>query len=474
MHDERGDGGARGGAGWALAAGSRVAGHAIYLGTLPGRGAAFAPPEHGALVLGPPRSGKTTGIVVPNVLAAAGSVLAASTKPDVLLATSPGRRALGRCMLFDPSGTTPPPAGVDVVGWSPLAGAHSWDAAVLTAEAMVGAARPGGERGESAHWTERSGALLACVLHAAALDGASLDVAVSSVNRHDGDRFSAVLSRSGAGMAHDLLAGILETDGREQSGIWSTLSGVLSCYRTTRALESARARPLDAARFADEPATLYVASDAEHQRHAAPVVAGLVRHVRSASYAMAAREAAASGASARRAPVLLVLDELAGIAPLHDLPSLVAEGASQGVLTLACLQDLSQARARWGAASDGFLTLFGAKIVLRGLADARTLDALALLAGDEEVVRTTTTVPLGLSGRLRSTRSRTSERVRRLPPDAIAGIPKGSALVFLGGQPFRVALDPVGRGLTVQGTSVVTRAPGPRVHRLPPGRGLAR
>jgi len=42
---------------------------------------------------------------------------------------------------------------------------------------------------------------------------------------------------------------------------------------------------------------------------------------------------------------------------------MVSEGAGQGVLTLACLQDLSQARGRWGGAAEGFLSLFGTTVV---------------------------------------------------------------------------------------------------------------
>ena len=47
-------------------------------------------------------------------------------------------------------------------------------------------------------------------------------------------------------------------------------------------------------------------------------------------------------------PTLLALDEVANIAPIPDLPAMVSEGAGQGLLVLACLQDLSQARVRWG------------------------------------------------------------------------------------------------------------------------------
>ena len=59
------------------------------------------------LVIGPPRSGKTSSLVVPSVLDAPAAVVSTSTKPDVLKATTVHRGRLGRCFLFDP---LPPPS----------------------------------------------------------------------------------------------------------------------------------------------------------------------------------------------------------------------------------------------------------------------------------------------------------------------------------------------------------------------------
>ena len=53
------------------------------------------------------------------------------------------------------------------------------------------------------------------------------------------------------------------------------------------------------------------------------------------------------------------------------------------MLTLACLQDLSQARARWGTSAEGFLSLFPTTVVLPGIADRTTLETLRHLAGRE-------------------------------------------------------------------------------------------
>src|ERR1700694_3619679 len=145
-----------------------AAGSPLYLGA-GAVGAVLAPPEQAVLVLGPPRSGKTTALVIPNVLAAPGPVVTTSTKPDVLLATAGARAEAGRCWLWDPSGTVDTPPGVTRARWSPVPAWRSWEVALLTARAMSSAARHGGRAGDGGHWLERAEALLAPLFHAAAL-----------------------------------------------------------------------------------------------------------------------------------------------------------------------------------------------------------------------------------------------------------------------------------------------------------------
>jgi len=432
---------------------SRQHGHGIYLGSTaarPGGIPVFARPQDGVLLLGPPRSGKTAAIVVPNVLAACGPVVAASTKADVLASTWAARSELGPTLLYDPSGSVPCPPGVEHVGWSPLGLAGTWDGAVLVADSMVRAARPGTDRGEASHWSERAGALLAALLHAGAVEQRPFGDVLAAVNRHDPDEALTALARRGAERALDLLDGIVGTEAREQSGIWSTASGVLAGYRTDAALASTDGRLLDVDELLHRRGTLYVCAGSDYQRQAAPLVAGLLREVRSAAYqtSLHATVAESRGVEDRflsRArsqsgpPLLLVLDELANIAPLHDLPSLVAEGGSQGVLTLACLQDLAQARARWDREADGFLSLFGTKLVFPGIGDTRTLEAVSLLAGEHEVP----TVSLsdgprrrGLSAfRRNTTRTVSMRKERILPVDAIAQGKTGLVLGIEGAEP---------------------------------------
>ncbi len=225
-----------------------------------------------------------------------------------------------------------------------------------------------GQRAGEHHWTERSGALLSTLLHAAATEELPMRDVLQWIDRHNGAPALEILASNAGGdaPATDLLAGIVATDSREQSGIWSTASGVLAAYRTEGALASTRAAPLDLEEFCGGANTLYVCSAGRRQRQFAPLVVAVVGDVRDAAYVRSR-----DGLSGP--PTLLALDEVANIAPIPDLPAMVSEGAGQGLLVLACLQDLSQARVRWGQAADGFLSLFGTTVVLRGIADTATL-----------------------------------------------------------------------------------------------------
>jgi len=387
----------------------------------------WAGAQRSTLVLGPPRSGKTSSLVIPNILLFDGPVVSTSTKPDVMRATAATRSREGWAYVYDPSGEVECPHGVERVGWSPLTTAASWDAAVVTADAMVGASRLSGPRVGEHHWTERAGALLSTLLHAAALERLTMREVLRWIDRHDGAPALDILSSGtaqGRGVAAtDLLSGIVATDPREQSGIWSTTSGVLAAYRTEAALASTGTPPLDLDAFCDGPHTLYICSTGRRQRQFAPLVVAMIGDARDAAYARA-RDGRGG------APTLLALDEVANIAPVPDLPAMVSEGAGQGLLVLACLQDLSQARARWGQAADGFLSLFGTTVVLQGIADTTTLRDLSALAGNHQVTSTTISRSVGRWGRIRPSTTEGRHPEARLPVDAVARGAPGCALVL--------------------------------------------
>ncbi len=344
------------------------------------------------MVLGPPRSGKTSSLIIPNVLSANGPVVTTSTKPDVLDATVAARSVPRAMPPVRPCRLGAPKRRADSAAL--VASAVVWHVAGRPRHGPVvgsggfGRSSTGAGHGEGSHWTERAQALLAPLLHAAALDGCDMRTVLTWVDRHQALPAQQALA-GGPGraseLARNLLDGIAATEARELSGIWSTASGCLAGFRSDQALRppaeptSTRQRSWNRATRSTSP------RPAHHQALVAPMVVGLLEDVRRAAYAHHAKEAEAGSVPVRH-PLLLALDEVANIAPLPDLPAMVSEGGGQGVITLACFQDLSQARQRWPGRADGFASLFGTTVVLPGIGDVATLDALSTLAGDEELV----------------------------------------------------------------------------------------
>lgn len=349
--------------------------HDIYLGR-GAHGDATSGHERSTLVLGPTRSGKTTSIIVPNLLMTNSSCVVTSTKNDVVSLMSRARRD-GATLLFDPSGTVETPPGVHRIGYSPLRQSSSWDGAVLASRSLLDVARRGRADRSDDHWSERAGALVAPLMHACALQGESLgDLATRIDERRCDDLAHELADRHGDHHpAVSLLRGVLATEERERSSIWSTAAGLFAGVRTEAARSSAREAALDVEEFLSGPHQLHVVAPSRHQAVSIPLVVGLIEEVVHATY----------DRHHRGARLLLALDELANVAPLPRLAGIVSEGGGQGVVTLACLQDLSQARARWGTSGEGFLSLFPTTVVLGGIADRATLDTLRHLAGRELV-----------------------------------------------------------------------------------------
>ncbi|HEX5308061.1 MAG TPA: type IV secretory system conjugative DNA transfer family protein [Solirubrobacteraceae bacterium] len=434
---------------------SRRLGGGAYLGVADGEWVC-ADPEHAVLVLGPPRSGKTSSIVIPSVLAAAGPVVSTATKPDVFEATRRARGEVGQVWLFDPSGERVEwPSGVRRLSWSPVPAASSWDGALVIARAMAAAGSPGKGTSNEGHWRERSTALLAPLLRAAFVKDGQIGDVARWVLRAELDEPRRVLEDGGEQVAADVLAGIAKTDERERSSILSATAGVLSAYNSDSVRRNAAHPNFDVERFVDSCDTVYVTAPAHKQGLCAPLVVGLLEQIRYAVYARAAE-----GVGRGVLPLFMCLDEVANIAPIHDLPALVSEAGGQGLHVLACLQDLSQARKRWGdAAADGFMSLFQSKVILSGIGDAKTLEAVSVCLGeyDRDVVSRTLAHSQPehewrlseFPGVLRRAPASYSESVaystrrqRVLSPGEVARLPAGRALYLQGVNWGLVGLTP--------------------------------
>ena len=371
-------------------------------------GDAFSGAERSTLILGPSRSGKTSAIIVPNLLMTTRAAITTSTKDDIVRLLSKTRRDVPQ-LIFDPSGTVQTPAGSTAISFSPIRLASTWDGALLAVRSLVGARQTFQGSQNRDHWAERASALVAPLMHAAALGGTSLRNFSRDIDRRNGLDGLEVL-RTHYNTDHQsiaLLEGILATDERERSGIWSTASGLLDGLRTDAAQRTSRYPELDIESFLQSRSQLHIVAPSRHQNIMTPLVVGLIEEVVHRTYQD----------FHKGARLTLALDELANVAPLPTLPSIVSEGGGQGVITMACLQDLSQARARWGVSGESFLSLFPTSLVLPGIADRATLELLSALGGRSE--RNQASHSFGRRGKVTGGAWSQREQIR-LTPSAVA------------------------------------------------------
>ncbi len=393
-----------------------------------GKGSArFASSRSHLLVLGPPRSGKTTAVVVPNVKLFPGPVVATSTKADVLAAVGEARSRDGTVFVFDPGGEVGEGPWTRI-GWSPVDAAGTLEKAVLVTESFVRVALGPGLGGDR-HWVDRAKALLAPLLLAANLLALPIGSCLEWVDLRSCDEALDALAFSGMDRAVAILRSVTGTEERERSAIFSTASSALAAYRLE---QSPADGDFDPEGFVFSRDTLVVVASSLLQQVIAPVVVCLIDEITRACYRSAQR--------GRPARIALILDEMANIAPMPTLGSLLSEGVGQGVYVLGALQDLSQARLRWPELVRGLFTLFGTTMVIGGIGDVSTLGELEELFGVARGVERSWQGGGGLGGLRAGYRYLERPALSR---HQLRGLgPFEAAVLELRGSPGMVALDP--------------------------------
>ncbi len=241
---------------------------------------------------------------------------------------------------------------------------------------MTACTRVGAGTTNETHWTERAAALLAPLLLTANLTERPIEDVLRWTLRQDLAPAMEFLAEGQNAIAADVLVGIQRTDTRERSSIFSAASGVLSAYNSDGARRTAADPNFDADAFVCSTDTIFITAPEHHQAFSAPLIVGLLEQIRHAGYRAAARRY-----SAQR--MLWVLDEFANIAPIPDVLALASQAGGQRLDLMLGLQDLGQVASRYGQhVADAFMTLFQTKLILKGVSDPRTLEALSQVIGD--------------------------------------------------------------------------------------------
>jgi len=408
----------------------------LLLGRLGGRDV-LAGWEDSLLVVGPPRSGKSSSLVVPGVVEAPGAVVVTSTRPDVLRAAAKLRAQVGPVFVFDPDGLATD-GDAEPLCWSPTAGAADVAVALRRARAMVGSSGKTGPDGD--FWTGTAADVLTGLLLAAGVAGrtpadvarwaaspAALGAAAAALEGEpEFERFAADLAATATSAAQQTSASTLAVVRRSLA--------CLANPAVARAVNTPPDQAVDAAALLRERATIFALATPGGSSPA-PLLSALVTDL-----VESARQLAAASPGGRCDPPLLVmLDEAANIAPLPDLPALLAAGGGDGIVATVVLQSLDQARTRWGPQAAGaMLDSATVRLVLPGLSHPQDLRDLAGLAGERGFQERSHTRSDSGSSETIATRDKLVLRA-----DELRTLPSGSAMLIpRRSPPVRLTLVP--------------------------------
>ncbi|MET9865293.1 TraM recognition domain-containing protein [Streptomyces sp. NPDC006386] len=278
---------------------------------------------------------------------AEGPALIVTSNPALWQETKDARGKLGPTHLYDPTHLCDTPSRLH---WSPTTGCEDRETATARATALLTPVRPTAKLDQAV--TDTATTLLRSYLHAAAIDGRTI--------RH--------VHRWSQGTQIQDAVRILRTNPKAAPGSAGELEGALTAHPerrdmaqqlTTRALAALstvnirnactpnRSDALALDSFVHEGGTLYVVGESIEDPRTSPGAMPFLTALVSSVVERGRRMAERSSSGRLDPPLTLVLDDVAAVAPLPQLPELLATGADRGMPTLALLRSREQGRARW-------------------------------------------------------------------------------------------------------------------------------
>ena len=381
----------------------------LVIGTMGNGNLCLTHPRRNLLILGPPRSEKTAGVLTPAIVGHPGPVVSTSTKADVLRATGLVRARLGRVWHYSPDGAEAPPGCVEL-RWSPIGPSVKWSTERSPWARPWPTFSEIGNGESSAYFRTKAGVMIAALLHAAAIGDKPMLWLMRAVNGErrilaEAEEILDSSFEADTQIALSDLRGVLELDERSKGPIFSTTANAFAAYRLPGAIASTENVNFAPAAFvAGDPEafnplrvadphgeenpdqatvlawalgpkgqynTVYITASSEQQNLVAPIIAGFLSQI---------KEGQPSPSTARtRPPTTSAARRCSGPSMKWRASprcgTCLRRSASRVVRASwwrsAC-KTCPSARARWDKAADAFLTLFGNVVVHPGIRDEAT------------------------------------------------------------------------------------------------------
>ncbi|MEU7607282.1 type VI secretion protein, partial [Streptomyces sp. NPDC041003] len=311
-------------------------------------------PQPAAATAPAPRTGMTYGGPNDRFRAAAqaigeaeGAALVVTSSPALWAETKDARAKLGPVLLYDPSHLCDTPARMH---WNPAEGCADRDTAAARAIALLAPVRP--QARMDAAVADTAETLLRSWLQAVALDDRpfkQLHRWTQGNSAQDPVRILRTHPQAAPGAAGELESALTAHPERREQAQHLT-ARALSCLTSIHIREACNPNRTDAltlASFVTEGGTLYMVGepleDPRTHPGAMPLLTALASHVVEHGRRMAAR----SSHGRLDPPLSLVLDDVAAVAPIPQLPELLAQ---ETLPLLALCRSREQARSRWPGA----------------------------------------------------------------------------------------------------------------------------
>lgn len=406
------------------------------------------PWEDVAIGVAGPRTGKGTTMAIPWLLDAPGAVMATSNKPDLHDAVRGVRERFGHVWNFDPQRITD--AG-------PQHGPEFWvnllepvkdvSSARKVADYFVTATTPDMAK-QDAYFDPEGRAVLVAYILAAALAGGDIVHAAEWLT-DDRNQLPIVILRDQFPQMSRRVRDWQNLADKQRDGLYGTARKHLAALdepaycdwvtpasrlRVTLAGGEVQREhaprthnevpQLDPVQLVTSRDTLFLHSMEGPDSAAAltTALAGMVFEAGTAAGRMAAGRRLAT-------PFVSVLDEAANTCRLGELPNWYSHFGSRGMPVLTLLQSWSQGCEVWG--ERGMSKMWSAanhRWYAGGVAEPEFLRSLSLLIGDHDVERWSTSTSRGGTSR---SQSWSPEPI--MPPDMLAALPKGRAVLSSSG-----------------------------------------
>ena len=386
----------------------------------------FYPGEKHVVTVGPPGCGKSTSILVPNLLRAVDqSMVVIDPKGELAAITAEERRRNGRVVILNPFNVMARQRP-DLVsnGYNPLrhldpASRRFPDQVARVAEALIRI------EGNDPHWTRRARSIVsALIMHVKRERGANATLGDVRDLMTDPPKVFLETVRemvmSGYGPLKNKSGRFLQSTNEIES-VLATADGQTECLDSIELADDLAHGDIDFRTLKNETVTVYLILPPEcFQTHA--IWLRLVLND--------ALHALLTVPENNRPPVVFMMDEFAAIGRLQVVEDVLGLARGYGVQLWPVFQTLLQAKAIYGDNWEGFIASAG---VLQAFApqDLFTADYLSRRAGQKTMAVESTGQSVSHDGKVSMSTNTSYQDRRHFLPQELMQLPRGMTTLFI-------------------------------------------